>query len=70
MNVMSDSMLERLGLRSDDVVVAIQGTPIDRAARAMAVARGLSWSQPVRLDIERHGVPTVVMVDPRAVKGR
>ncbi len=70
MNIVSDSMLERLGLRSDDVITAIQGTPVDSSGRAMNVARGLSWSQPVKLDIERGGLPKVVIVDPRGVKGR
>src|SRR5262249_4491245 len=40
MNVVPDSLIERLGLRSDDVVVAIEGTPIDSSGRAMNVARG------------------------------
>ncbi len=70
MNVLSDSLLERLGLRSDDVVTAIQGVPIDSSGRAMNVARGLSWSQPVKLDVERGGLAKVVMIDPRSVKGR
>jgi type II secretion system protein C len=70
MNIASDSMIERLGLRSDDVIVKIQNTPIDSSGRAMQVARSLDRSQPVRLDIERRGVPTVVMVDPRAIQGR
>lgn len=70
MNIMSDSLIERLGLRSDDVIVAIQGTPIDSSGRAMNVARSLNLSQPVRLDIERQGAPTTLMVDPSAVYHR
>ena len=71
MNVLADSQLERLGLRSDDVITAIQGTKIDSSGQAMSVARGLSWSAPVKLDIERGGVAKVVVVDPRSVvKGR
>jgi general secretion pathway protein C len=69
MNVVSDSTLESLGLRSDDVITAIQGVPIDSTGNAMNVARGLSWSQPVKLDIERGGLPKVVMIDPGAVRG-
>jgi type II secretory pathway component PulC len=68
MNVVPDSMIERLGLRSDDVVVAIQGTPIDSSGRAMNVARQLDYAQPVKLDIERRGVPTVVVVQPGSLK--
>jgi len=68
MNVMSDSAIERLGLQSDDVIVAIQGTPIDSSGRAMNVARGLRFTQPVKLDIERRGQPTVVMVQPGSLK--
>ena len=68
MNIMPDSMIERLGLQSDDVVVAIQGTPIDSSGRAMNVARGLTFSQPVKLDIERHGMPTVVIVQPGSLQ--
>jgi general secretion pathway protein C len=67
MNVVSDGMLERLGLRSDDVVTAIQGVPIDSTGRAMSVARGLDLSHPVKLDVERRGVHTVVVVDPRSL---
>jgi general secretion pathway protein C len=70
MNIVSDSMLERLGLQSDDVVTAIQGVPIDSSGRAMSVARGLGMSQPVKLDIERRGVATVVVVDPRSLQRR
>ena len=69
MNIVSDSTLESLGLRSDDVITAIQGVPIDSSGNAMNVARGLSWSQPVKLDIERGGLPKVVMIDPGAVRG-
>jgi general secretion pathway protein C len=68
MNVIPDSLIERLGLRSDDVVTAIQGTPIDSSGRAMNVARELDFSQPVKLDIQRHGVPTVVMVQPGSLR--
>jgi type II secretion system protein C len=68
MNVMPDSMIERLGLRSDDVVVAIQGTPIDSSGAAMNVARGLDYSSPVTLGIERRGVPAVVVVQPASLR--
>ncbi len=68
MNVVPDGLIERLGLRSDDVVTAIQGVPIDSSGRAMNVARGLDGTQPVKLDIERRGVPTVVVVDPRSLQ--
>jgi type II secretion system protein C len=70
MNIMSDSLIERLGLRSDDVIVAIQGTPIDSSGRAMNVARSLNLSQPVRLDIERNGSPTSLTVNPGAIYHR
>ena len=67
MNVVPDSMIERLGLRSDDVVTAINGTPVDSSGRAMNVARGLGRSAPINLDIERKGVPTKVTIDPRGL---
>jgi type II secretion system protein C len=67
MNIASDSTLERLGLRSDDVVIKIQGVPIDSSGRAMSVARSLDRTNPVKLDIERHGLPIVVVVDPRSL---
>ncbi|MFI5315286.1 MAG: type II secretion system protein N [Myxococcota bacterium] len=70
MNIASDSTLERLGLRSDDVVTAIEGVQVDSSGAAMNVARGLGFAQPVRLDIERHGVPTVVMVNPASLQRR
>jgi type II secretion system protein C len=68
MNIVPDSLIERLGLRSDDVVVAIQGTPIDSSGRAMNVARQIDYAQPVKLDIERRGVPTVVIVQPGSLQ--
>lgn len=70
MNILSDSLLERLGLRSDDVITAIQGTKVDSSGRAMSVARSLNRTQPVRLDLERRGVPSVVVVDPSSLQRR
>lgn len=70
MNVVPDSLIERLGLRSDDVIVAVNDTKIDSSGRAMNVARGLSRTAPVKLDIERRGVPTQVVVDPRSLQRR
>jgi type II secretion system protein C len=65
MNVLGDSALERLGLRSDDVVTSINGTAIDSSGAALRVARGVNPSQPVTLGIERRGVPQVLRVDLR-----
>ena len=67
MNIVPDSMIERLGLRSDDVVTAINGTPVDSSGRAMNVARGLGRGAPINLDIERKGIPTKVTIDPRSL---
>jgi type II secretion system protein C len=65
MNVLGDSALERLGLRSDDVVTSINGTAIDSSGAALRVARGIIPTQPVTLGIERRGVPQVLRVDLR-----
>ena len=65
MNVLGDSALERLGLRSDDVVTSINGTPIDSSGAALTVAGGLSPRSTVTLGIERRGVPQVLRVDLR-----
>jgi S1-C subfamily serine protease len=67
MNILPDSKLERLGLRSDDVIIAVNDTPIDSSGRAMNVARSLPRTKPVKLDVERGGVRTVVNVDPRGL---
>jgi len=63
LNVLPDSMLESLGLQSDDVVTSVQGVAVDSSGAALNTARGLDLSQPVTLGIERHGVATTVVVN-------
>jgi len=63
LNVVPDSMLERLGLQSDDVVTAIQGVAVDSSGAALNAARSLNLAQPVTLAILRHGAPTTLVVD-------
>jgi len=65
MNILGDSALERLGLRSDDIVTSINGTAIDSSGAALNVARGLSPTSTVSLGIERRGVPQTLRVDLR-----
>jgi len=63
LNIVPDSMLERLGLQSSDVVTSIKGVAVDSSGAALATARGLDLSQPFTLGVERHGVPTTVVVN-------
>ena len=60
-----DSVLERLGLRNDDVVTSINGVAIDSSGAALREARGIDPKRPVALGIERRGVPQVLQVDLR-----
>jgi type II secretion system protein C len=62
-SILPDSMLERLGLQSNDVVTSIQGVAVDSSGAALNTARGLDLSQPVTLGIERRGVATTVVVN-------
>ncbi len=70
MNIVSDSALERLGLQSDDVVVAINGKKIDSSGQAMNEARALPRNRPVKLDVERRGTAIVVNVDLKSLHGK
>ena len=65
MNLMGDSALERLGLRSDDVVTSINGVAIDSSGAALREARAIDPKRPVALGIERRGVPLKLQVDLR-----
>ena len=65
MNLLGDSALERLGLRSDDVVTSINGVKIDSTGAALREARGIDPKRPVSLGIERRGVPQMLQVDLR-----
>jgi general secretion pathway protein C len=61
----NESVLERLGLRSDDVVTSINGVAIDSSGAALREARGIDPKRPVALGIERRGVPLKLQVDLR-----
>ncbi len=65
MNLLGDSALERLGLRSDDVVTSINGVAIDSSGAALREARAIDPKRPVKLGIERRGVPQMLQVDLR-----
>jgi S1-C subfamily serine protease len=64
MNLLATA-LERLGLRSDDVVTSINGVAIDSSGAALREARGIDPKRPVALGIERRGVPLKLQVDLR-----
>jgi general secretion pathway protein C len=63
LNIASDSLLERYGLQSDDVVTSIQGVPVDSSGAALNTAHSLNLAQPVALGIERRGVQTTVVIN-------
>ena len=50
-------LLEKFGLRSGDVVTAINGVPMDNPLKALELMRDLKTTTSLSVDIERRGVP-------------
>lgn len=50
-------LLEKFGLRSGDVVTAINGVPMDNPLKALELMRDLKSATSLSVDIERRGVP-------------
>ena len=50
-------LLEKFGLRSGDVVTAINGVPMDNPLKALELMRDLKSANSLSVDIERRGVP-------------
>jgi len=67
MDIRPDSTLERLGLRSGDVVVSVAGVQVDNSSRALDALRALNPSAGGDVMVERRGVPTRITVPPGAL---
>ncbi len=67
MDVRPDSTLERIGLRSGDVVVSIAGVKVDNTSQAFDALRALNPSAGGEVVVERGGVPTRIAVPPGAL---
>jgi S1-C subfamily serine protease len=67
LDVRPDSTLERLGLRSGDVVVSVAGVRVDNSAAAFNALRGLDPRAGGQVMVERGGLPTVITVPPGAL---
>jgi len=51
------ALLRRFGLRSGDVVTAVNGVPMNNPVKALEVLRDLSSATQLTVDIERNGSP-------------
>lgn len=67
MDVRPDSTLERIGLRSGDVVVSIAGVKVDNTPQAFDALRSLNPRAGGEVLVERRGVPTRIAVPPGAL---
>lgn len=67
LDVRPDSTLERLGLRSGDVVVSVAGVRVDNSAAAFNALRALDPSAGGEVLVERGGLPTRITVPPGAL---
>ena len=50
-------LLRKFGLRSGDVVTAVNGVPLNNPIKALEVLRDLSTATQLTVDVERRGVP-------------
>lgn len=50
-------LLRKFGLRSGDVVTAVNGVPMNNPIKALEVLRDLSTATQLTVDVERRGVP-------------
>jgi len=67
MDIRPDSTLERLGLRSGDVVVSIAGVKVDNTTKAFDALRSINPRAGGEVLVERRGVPTRIAVPPGAL---
>jgi type II secretion system protein C len=67
LDVRPDSQLERLGLRSGDVVVSVAGVPVGNSAQAFNALRGLNPRAGGEVLVERGGLPTRITIPPGAL---
>jgi serine protease Do len=62
--VVADSPASRAGLRAEDLIVAVDGSPVEGVDDLMRVMTGDLIGAPVRLDVIREGAPRSVDVVP------
>ena len=62
--VVADSPASRAGLRAEDLIVAVDGSPVEGVDDLMRVMSGDLIGAPVRLDVIREGAPCSVDVVP------
>lgn len=67
LDVRPDSALERIGLRSGDVVVSVAGVPVDNTSQAFNALRALNPRAGGEVLVERGGLPTRITVPPGAL---
>lgn len=67
MDIRPDSTLERIGLRSGDVVVSIAGVKVDNTPQAFDALRSLNPRAGGEVLVERRGIPTRIAVPPGAL---
>ncbi len=67
LDVRPDSTLERLGLRSGDVVVSVAGVRVDNSAAAFNALRSIDPAAGGEVLVERGGLPTRITVPPGAL---
>jgi S1-C subfamily serine protease len=67
LDVRPDSTLERLGLRSGDVVVSVAGVRVDNSAAAFNALRAIDPRAGGEVLVERGGLPTRITVPPGAL---
>ena len=67
LDVRPDSQLERLGLRSGDVVVSVAGVPVNNSSQAFDALRALNPRAGGEVLVERGGLPTRITIPPGAL---
>jgi type II secretion system protein C len=67
LDVKPDSTLERIGLRSGDVIVSVAGVQVDNSPAALDALRALNPKAGGEVMVERGGVPTRIVVPPGAL---
>jgi type II secretion system protein C len=61
-NLVPDSLLEQMGLRSDDVITSVNGVRVDASDNALNAIRKLTPGQPATVGVERRGAPATIQV--------
>ena len=56
------ALISRLGLQPGDIVIAVNGIPVDSVARGQQIVESLGNAGSVRVTVSRGGVPTEISV--------